>query len=135
LCGRQVFATIRHQACAKILERPGGEIVKKKTKVSAAAVPYEPQLLEDLKDIKFAAGYLNSCIDGDSDEDFEVFFNALGDIVKAQGVTNVAKKLNRTRDTFYKAFSKHRNPTIRTLREMLHGLDLEIAIVPKKKRA
>lgn len=102
----------------------------KKSK-APAAVPYDDILLEDLKDLNFAANYLTACIDGDSDEDFEVFFSAIGKIMKAQGMSLSAKKMGVSRDALYKAFTKHRNPTIKTFRQMLNSVDLDIAIVPK----
>lgn len=98
----------------------------------AAAVPYEPQLLEDLKNPKYAARYLSACIQGDRDEDFEVLFEALHNIAKARGITNVAEKMHLTRDALYKMFMKHRNPKLQTFRGMLHSMNLELAIVPRR---
>lgn len=111
--------------------------MKAKTKKAKSKVPasvsYDARLLEDLKDVDYAAQYLTACMGGDTDEDFEVFFEALKKIVTAHGVTNVARKMNKTRDALYKAFNSHKNPTLKTFRETLHGLDLEIAIVPRHR--
>lgn len=104
----------------------------KKKKVPAS-VPYKPQLLEDLKDSSFAAEYLTACAGNfETDEDFEVFFSALQEIVEANGYTDVAKKMNRSRDALHKMFKAHRNPTISTLGRLLGALDLGVAIVPKR---
>ena len=106
--------------------------MKKAARNTPSSVSYDPLLMDFLKDPEACAGYLNSCIDGDSDEDFEVFMAALEDVVKAQGMSNVAIKSKMTRDALYKAFSTHRNPTIKTLRNVLHALDMEIAVVPRQ---
>lgn len=96
------------------------------------SVPYEERLIEDLKDPEYAAFFLSSCIDGTSDEDFEVFFDALMAVIKAKGVVNVAKFADISRDSLYKAFTEHKNPTLRAFRKVLHALNFEIAIVPRK---
>jgi probable addiction module antidote protein len=94
------------------------------------SVAYEPGLIEDLKDLDFAAEYLSSCTDsdGDPDEEFEIFFRALEQIVKAQGVDNVAERMELKRDTVYKMF-RHQNPTYRNLAKLLHAIGLGISIV------
>lgn len=99
------------------------------------SVPYEPQLLEDLKDLEFATGFLSEVLaqGEDSDEDFEVLFGAMEKVMRAQGMTITAKKMKMSRDALYKAFKKHQNPTVKTFREMLHAVDMEMAIVPRKR--
>ena len=106
--------------------------MEKAARNTPSSVSYEPLLMDLLKDPAACAGYLNSCIDGDSDEDFEVFMAALEDVVKALGVSSVAVKSKMTRDALYKAFSNHRNPTVKTLRNVLHSLDMKIAVVPRQ---
>jgi probable addiction module antidote protein len=96
------------------------------------SVPYEPELLKDLTDVEFASHFLTSCIDGTSDEDFDVFFDALMKVVKANGVVNVARFADISRDSLYKAFTEHKNPTLKSFRKILHALNFEIAIVPRK---
>jgi probable addiction module antidote protein len=99
------------------------------------SVPYEPMLLEDLKDLEFATGFLSKVLaqGDDSDEDFEVLFGAIEKVMRAQGMTVTAKKMKMSRDALYKAFKRHKNPTVRTFREMLHSVDMEMAIVPRKR--
>lgn len=96
------------------------------------SVPFEPILLDKLKDVDFAAEFLSSSFDGNSDEDFEAFFDALQQIIKAQGVTNVAEKMASGRDVLYKMFQNH-NPTVRTLRSVLNCLELDLAVVALKR--
>lgn len=96
------------------------------------SVPLEPMLLDKLRDVEFAATFLTNSFDSNSDEDFEAFFDALELIVKAAGVSNVSDKMGASRDTIYKVF-KTQNPTVKTLRSVLRCLDLELAVVPRKK--
>lgn len=104
--------------------------MKKKTKV-APAVPYEPFLLEKLKDPEFAALYLTDCIRGPSDdESIDLFFSALFEICKARGISLSAEAAHLTRDVFSKALKGHHNPTFKTFRKILNSQDLDIKIVP-----
>jgi probable addiction module antidote protein len=105
-----------------------------KKKASKRSVAYEPQLLEDLKDINFAAQYLSQCIDGFEDDEFEIFFSALCEIAKAHGIQNVAKKMNMTRDALYKAFRQH-NARFDTMNKMLDAVGLKFSVIPKSDQA
>ena len=57
--------------------------MKAKKKYSRS-VPYEPQLLEDLKDLEFSTGFLSEVLaqGDDSDEDFEVLFGAIEKVMR-----------------------------------------------------
>jgi probable addiction module antidote protein len=107
----------------------GGSMKNAKQKARTAS--YDDGLLEDLKDPEFVAMYLNACIEGRSDEDFEIFWDALQNVIKAYGVTDLANEAGITRDTLYKSFTGHKNPTIKSFRKILNALNLDIAIVPK----
>jgi probable addiction module antidote protein len=103
----------------------------KQAKVERASIPYEPFLLENLKDLDFAAEYLAHAVDGTDDEEFEIFYSALENIVKAQGIENVAEKMDSSRDTLYKMF-KHQNATHRTLARLLDAVGLTLSISVKQ---
>ena len=107
-------------------------MAKKKRKASA---PYAPQLEADLKDPMFAAQFLSEVFaeGGNSDEDFVVFFDAFETIFKAQGFSLSAKATNMSRDALYKAFKKHRNPTVKNFRAILNAADMDLAFVPRKR--
>lgn len=102
----------------------------KKTK-KAKTTPFEPFLLEQLKDAEFAAEYLSACLAGDDDEDFLIFFDALSQVVKAHGVNATAARMEVTRDALQKVFKKHQNPTLKTFRKMLASMNLGIAIISR----
>lgn len=107
------------------------------------AVAFEPGKFIDLKSPSVAAEYLSAAIEDmtDIDEAFEVFFSALGEIVKAQGVQDVADKMEMGRDSLYKIFRTHQNPTVKTLSKLLAAVDMQLSVTPivrvtaTKKRA
>ena len=103
-----------------------------KTKRSVA---HEEGLLEDLRDMNFVIGYLNSILDGlNADESLEPFLLALGRVAKAHGIQKLAVNSKRTRDAVYKALSKKGNPTFSTLHGILNTMGLQLQ-VQKKRRA
>lgn len=106
-------------------------------KSKPAAVAFEPYLLSKLKNPEFATGYLIEVgkLGMNSDEDFEIFLGALERVLRAQGVKESAEKIGIARASFYKIFNEHRNPTVKTFRQLLGAADMEMKIVPKKKRA
>lgn len=108
---------------------------KAKKKSHKASVPFEPFLLKNLKDSKFAAAYLTECIHlARTDDDMTLFFHALMQIAKAQGMSALAKKIKKTRDTLYKAL-KHKNPKLDTFTDLIDAMDMEISFTPKKREA
>ena len=102
---------------------------------SKKSVGHEQGLRDDLKDMNFVVGYLNSILDGlSADESLEPFLLALGRVAKAHGVQRLATNSKRTRDAVYKALSKTGNPTFSTLHGILDTMGLQL-YVQKKKRA
>lgn len=102
---------------------------------SKKSVAHEKGLLEDLKDMNFVVGYLNSILDGlTADESLEPFLLALGRVSKAHGIQKLATNSKRTRDAVYKALSKTGNPTFSTLHGILDTIGLQLH-VQKKRRA
>lgn len=73
---------------------------------------YRADLLERLKNKKYASGYLKECLllsiqDGDG----AAYQLALRDVVEAQGgVAVVSKKAHLQRENTYRILSKERNP-------------------------
>lgn len=103
---------------------------KKKTPPS---VPFEGLLDKHLKGAsqKEVMAYLNACLGDGDDGGLEVFFKAIEDIARAKGIADLADKAGKARDTFYKAFAG-KNPTLATFRTVLHSLNMEIAVRPRK---
>ncbi len=53
---------------------------------------------------------------------------ALGDIAKAQGMTDVAKKANVSRQNLYKTFAAESHPRLDTIQKVMHSLGLKLKV-------
>jgi probable addiction module antidote protein len=95
---------------------------------------YEDDLVERLKDPSFSALYLENAL-ADQEEGYqERFLIALGDVIKAFGVSRLAEKTGRNRQNLYRLFSEDGNPELRTLSEILNELGLRLKIAPIKHK-
>ena len=102
---------------------------------SKKSIAHEVGLLDDLKDLNFVVGYLNSILDGlSADESLDPFLLALNRVAKAHGIQKLATESKRTRDAIYKALSKKGNPTFSTLHGILETMGLQLH-VQKRRRA
>lgn len=102
-------------------------------RVAAPSVPYEPWLIEQLKDPVEAAGYLEAVLE---DGDQGALMLALRQIAQAQGgIAHVARKAKLTREATYKMLSKAGNPELKSFKAILKATGLRIAVEPIEKRA
>jgi len=69
--------------------------------------------------------YINAAID---ENDQDLLRVALGDVAKAQGMTEIAKKAHVSRQNLYKAFSSSGNPTLETINKVLGALGLKLKV-------
>ena len=86
---------------------------------------HQKSLLETLKDPKEAAEYLNAALEEGNNE---LFLLALKNIVKAYGVTNIARKAHLNRENLYKMLSEEGNPELASLWSILSSIGLKISI-------
>jgi len=69
------------------------------------------------------AEYLTQVLeDGDMDE----FLNAINDIARAKGISNISKETNLNRESLYKAFKKGAKPRFDTVLKVLNSLDVKL---------
>ncbi len=88
---------------------------------------YKESLLEQLKDSKEAAAYLDAALE----EDDEVFLLALRDVAEAVGgVSVVAKQTKLNRESLYRMLSKNGNPELKSLRLILEKIGLRLSVAP-----
>ncbi|WP_133130980.1 addiction module antidote protein [Legionella yabuuchiae] len=93
------------------------------------SVDYHDYLIESLKDPKEAAGYLNAALE---DNDIDGFLEALRNVVEAQGgMSNLAEKTAKGRNSLYKTVSKSGNPYLRNTNDILHALGFQLAVLPQ----
>jgi len=94
----------------------------------AKSVDYQDYLIKSLKEPKEAAGYLNAALD---DDDINGFLEALRNVVEAQGgMTKLAEKSSKGRNSLYKAISSTGNPYLRNTNEILHALGFHLSVTP-----
>ena len=72
-------------------------------------------LVEQLRDPKFAAAYLNEHYGYRGPNRKEHLLEAIKKVVEAQGFSKLSRESGISRRTLYKAFSKEGNPTVGTL--------------------
>ena len=71
-----------------------------------------------------SAEYLRQVME---DGDPALLAAALGDIAKARGMTLLARDSGLSRESLYRALSPKGNPTLRTLRQVVHATGMTFA--------
>ena len=91
-------------------------------------------LLEELKESGSIAAYLETALeDYEENGDIESFIFALRTIAEARGGIGIlAEKLNKPRQTLYKALSKNGNPQLNTIMAIIKALGYQMTIKPLK---
>lgn len=69
--------------------------------------------------------YLDACIE-ESDGDTAFIAKALGDIARAQGMSQVAKNAGLSRESLYKSLSGERVPDFSTILKVTKALGLKL---------
>ena len=62
----------------------------------------------------------------------ELFIEALGDVTRAQGMTDLAKTIDVSKESLYKSLSKKGNPSFSTIFKVHEFLNLEMSIAAPK---
>jgi probable addiction module antidote protein len=82
---------------------------------------------EHLKTKKDMAAYMACALE---EGDPALIAAALGDIARAKGMSEVAKKTGLGRESLYKTLSSDGNPALATILKILHALGLKLQAVP-----
>lgn len=72
------------------------------------------------------AEYLNLAFE---DGDPSVIAHTLGAIIRARGVTRIARETGLSRETLYKSFQPDGNPSLETMTRVIHALGLSLRAV------
>jgi len=75
------------------------------------------------------AAYLEACLE-ESNSDAAFVAKALGDIARAQGITQVARNAGLSRESLYKALSGECIPGFDTILKVVHALGIELHAAP-----
>ena len=81
---------------------------------------------EHLRTPEEMAAYLEACIE-EADGDAAFIAKALGDIARAQGMTQVARDSGLSRESLYKALSGERSPSFDTILKVVSALGLKLS--------
>ncbi|KEF41194.1 MAG: Cro/Cl family transcriptional regulator [Cyanobium sp. CACIAM 14] len=81
---------------------------------------------EHLRTPEEMAAYLEACIE-EADGDAAFIAKALGDIARAQGMTQVARDSGLSRESLYKALSGERSPSFDTVLKVINALGLKLS--------
>lgn len=92
--------------------------------MKTTTTPYD--VAEHLRTLEEMAVYLEACIE-EADGDAAFIAKALGDIARAQGMTQVAKDSGLSRESLYKALSGERSPSFDTILKDVSSLGLKLS--------
>ncbi len=81
--------------------------------------------VEHLKTDEDMVMYLEACME-EAGDDAAFIAAALGDIARAKGMTQLAKKTGLGRESLYKALSGEGNPSFGTILKVMHALGIKL---------
>ncbi len=90
-------------------------------------LPYD--VAETLRTPDEMAAYLQACIE-EADGDAAFIAKALGDIARAQGMTQIARQTGLSRESLYKALSGDRAPGFDTILKVTQALGIKLHATP-----
>ena len=93
-------------------------------------LPYD--VAETLRTPDEMAAYLEACIEV-ADGDAAFISKALGDIARAQGMTQIARQTGLSRESLYKALSGDRSPSFDTVLKVIAALGLKLSAGVQEK--
>lgn len=94
-----------------------------------AARSYRDDLIEDLKDRREAAAYLNAAIEAG---DRKAFLLALRNVLEANGgMTAISRKTKMNRVSLYRMLSKKGNPEFDSIWLLLDALGIRLEVTAK----
>jgi len=82
---------------------------------------------EYLRDEADVAAYLQAAA---AEDDPRVFAAALGDVARARGMSDLARKTGITREALYRSLSADGNPELLTLTKVLRAFGMRLTIQP-----
>ena len=87
---------------------------------------------EHLRTPEEMAAYLEACME-EAQGDAAFVAKALGNITRAQGMSQVARDAGLSRESLYKALSGDRNPSFETILKVVDALGLRLHAEPALK--
>jgi DNA-binding phage protein len=99
-------------------------------------VDVEKQMIEDLKDPQIAQGFLNALLDEEENPDDESrtqeFMYGLYLVIKAHGVSQVARQAGMNRSNIYHSIVNRRSTRVDKLVSVLSQVGLRLRVEPRQ---
>jgi probable addiction module antidote protein len=76
-------------------------------------------------------GYLTAVLE---DGDPALFVAAIGDIARAKGMSDIAKKSGVTRESLYRALKIEAHPRFETVVKVIHALGMKLSVEVESKK-
>ena len=89
------------------------------------AKSYHDSLINDLKNPKEAAEYINAAFEEDN---LDTLLLALRDVAEAQGMSTISKKAKLNRVSLYKMLARHGNPHFLNIINLLNAAGLKLSV-------
>jgi probable addiction module antidote protein len=86
---------------------------------------YKWDMADHIKTKDDVTGYLEAVLE---EHDTELLFEVLGDIAHSEGMTQLARSLNLSRESLYRSFSRAGNPSVTTVVKLLDILGYKIKV-------
>ena len=87
---------------------------------------------EEIKTKEDVAGTLEAVIElAIQENDPEFLFDAIGDIARSKGMTQLARELNLDRSSLYKSLSPAGNPSFFTIAKVMDNLGFQLSVKQK----
>jgi probable addiction module antidote protein len=101
-----------------------------KTKARAKLETFPYDVAEFLRTSREIAAYLDASFIEDP-EDSESFSHALGDVARAVGMTEVARRTGLGRESLYKSLNEDGNPSFATVMKVLAAVGMQFRVVER----
>ena len=88
---------------------------------------YADSLERRLKDPDYAVEYLKAVME---DDDPAVLLIALRHVARAHGMAEVTRRADMGEKSLFKSLSETGNPTLATVRKVLHAVGLRLSVAP-----
>jgi probable addiction module antidote protein len=89
---------------------------------------YKWDMADHIKTKDDVIGYLETALE---ENDTELLFEVIGDIARSEGMTQLARELNLSRESLYRSFSRAGNPSFTTVVKLLDVLGYKVKVLPK----
>jgi probable addiction module antidote protein len=89
---------------------------------------YKWDMANHIKTKDDVIGYLEAALE---ENDTELLFEVIGDIARSEGMAQLSRELNLSRESLYRSFSRAGNPSFTTVVKLLDALGYKLKVLSK----